>query len=121
MKIIIYTQIKNEQKEILLEQIVQNTGMVPVMVFDLDGLFQMLKTKISGEYTIVFQIACQSELETLRNNEIRLFNTRFIIILPCDDEDMSLSALSLQPKYLCCPDHGYEDVGRVLNKMNRVK
>ncbi len=121
MKIIIYTQIKNKQKENLLEQISQDTGIVPVMVFDLEGLFTMLKSKVSGEYTIVFQISCQSELDTLIKNRICLFNTRFIIIVPSHDDEMNLKALSLQPKYVGCQDYGYADVSRVLIRLRKTK
>lgn len=117
MEMIIYAHANHPGKDILLKQIAGSTHLTPVMVFDFDGLFQLLKTTISGKVIIVFLISSESELDHLIANRARLFNIRFIIILPGTGEALTGKGLSLQPRYLGYPTRDHSDVCTVLEKM----
>jgi hypothetical protein len=117
LEIIIYTQTENTQKNLLLKQISKIGQPVSVMIFDIEGLFQQLKSKVSGETILVFLISSEEELDALLENKTRFFNIRFIILLSEDHKDLVSKALAMQPRYLGYTTNDYTDVGNVLNKM----
>ncbi len=117
MEIVIYTDINNLQKDTLAKTISQSTSLIPVMVFDLEGLFNQIRLKFSGYIVIVFLISSAAELEHLDSHRDHLFNTRYIIILPKSEEILMSKALSLYPRYLAQMNHEFKDVCEVLNKM----
>lgn len=123
MEIIIYSHPDNSQKDVLLKRISHHTHPLPVMVFDFDGLFRLLKSRLSGQYIVVFLISSDDELKRLGSRRSSLFNTHFIIVVPDSDDLLASKAISLQPRYLARMNHTFNDVCAVLNKMinNSVK
>jgi hypothetical protein len=118
METIIYTNPDNAQKDCLLKEVSQVIP-VPIMVFDFKNLFGILKSKLSGQVLVAFNISDAQELEHLRSNKHYLFNTRYIIILPSREESLISKALSLYPRYLAHTDYRLKDVAAVLKKMNQ--
>lgn len=117
MEVIIYSHADNCQKDILLKQISQTVQPKPIVLYSFKGLFQLLKSKVSGAAIIVFLITSENEVDTLISCRSHLFNTKYIIILPSDKEPLTSKALSLHPSYLNYMNQDYTNVGRVLNKM----
>jgi len=117
MEVIIYTHIDNAQKDELVKKISQEIEPGPVMVFNFESLFKMLKTRVSGRFVIVFIISCDDELEVLIKKKSHLFNTPFVLVLTENDESMAQKGLSLQPRYLSYPGYDHDNIAKVLNKM----
>ncbi len=117
MEILIYSRIENSQKDTFLKKISQVCNIMPVMVFEFKALFKLMKLRKRADQLIVFFISSHRELDFLDSNRGYLSNTRYIIILPNDEEAMVSRALSLYPRYLSYSHHNFEDVCAVLNKM----
>lgn len=117
MDIIIYSQPDNLHKTALLKKVSEFIHISPVMVFDLDGLFQLLRSKISGKVIVLFLITTEKELDRMRTDRAYLFNTKFIIVLPEKGKDIEARGLFLQPRYLGYVQDGFFDVCSVLKKM----
>nr|WP_319396647.1 hypothetical protein [uncultured Desulfobacter sp.] len=88
-----------------------------MMVFDIKGLLQQLKLKVSGETILVFLISSEIELDALLENKTRFFNIRFIILLPEGHGHLVSKALALRPRYLGYTPNDYTDIGNVLKKI----
>jgi hypothetical protein len=117
MDTIIYTKIENTKKEMLLKEVSKTSNIAPAMVFDFKGLFNLLRSKISGYVIIIFLISSMEELEYLDSKRDYLSTTRYIIILPDGEKKLVSKALSLYPRYLAYANEGFKDVSAVLNKM----
>ena len=119
MQIIIYTDVNNSQNFILLKEISKIANSTSAVVFDFDSLFNLLKSKISDDVVIAFHISFLKELQYLDLNRVYLSNTRYIIILSNENEELTSIALSLHPRYLTYSNQGFHDVTAVLNKINQ--
>lgn len=117
MDIIIYSQPDNPQKDILLKNLSEFIQPVPIMVFDFDGLFYQLRSRISGSAIVLFLISHEKELEQLMADRSGLFNTKCIIVLPKNGDDLAMKGLSLRPRYLGYADSDFSDICLVLEKM----
>ncbi len=116
MEIIVYTQFDNVKKNELQSEIYNATNLGPIMVFNFKILFKLLKQKISEEVIIVFLISSVDELDFLISNKEKLFHSRFILILPNDEEDLTSKGLSLYPRYIDTR-HSFKDVSAILDNM----
>lgn len=119
MEIIIYTQKDNPQKDTLLKRISQVSNLTYVMAFDFDNLFRLVKSKVSDQVIIVFFISSAKELDFLILNRRHLFNSRYILILPSEEESIVSKGLSLYPRYIAHRAYGFKDVAAILDKMIR--
>lgn len=117
MEIIIYSQPDNPQKDTLLKNLSEFIKPVPIMAFDFEGLFCQLRSKVSGRAIIIFLISHEEELERLMADRSRLFNTKCIIVLPENGDDLAMKGLALQPRYLGYANSDFSDICRVLEKM----
>ena len=117
MEVVIYAHPDNKKKEDLLKMIFHKVTSKPVMIFDFERLFDLLRGKISGQLIFVFLISNENEIEVLMAARSSFFNSRTIIILPDNQNDMTQKALSLQPSYIAYINDGFEDVCAVLNKI----
>jgi hypothetical protein len=80
-------------------------------------LFYQLRSRVSGRAIIVFLISQEEELERLMADRSRLFNTKCIIVLPKNGDELAMKGLALQPRYLGYADSDFSDICRVLEKM----
>ena len=117
MEVVIYAHPDNKKKEDLLKMIFHKVTSKSVMVFDFERLFELLRGKLSGQLIFVFLISNENEIEVLMASRSSFFNSRTIIILPDNQDDMTQKALSLQPSYIAYINYGFEDVCDVLNKI----
>lgn len=117
MDLIIYSHPNHPEKQDLLKKISGTAASPPVMMFDLDGLFRQLRSRVSGRVIIVFLISFGEELDRLLADRSSLFNTRYIIVLPENREDLASKGLALQPRYLGYGRRDFPDVCDVLKKM----
>lgn len=117
MEIIIYSHGDNPQKDKLLKEVSQVSNLTYVMASDFKSLFSLVKSKISDQVVIVFLISLDKELEFLISNRMHLFNSRYIIILPNEEERIISIGFSLSPRYLAHTGYGFKDVAAVLENM----
>ncbi len=120
MEVVIYAHPDNKKKEVLLKKIFQDVTSKPVMVFDFERLFDLLRGKRSEWVIIVSLISNETEIEVLSSAVSFIFNARHIIILPDNRDDLTSKALSLQPSYISYSGAGFGDVCAVLNKIIRA-
>jgi len=88
-----------------------------VLALDFKSLFRLVKLKISDQVIIVFLISSVEDLDSLIANKERLFNSRYILILPNEEENLFSKAFLLYPRYLSHTSYGFKDVIQVLEKM----
>ena len=117
MEVVIYNK-ENESGSAPLYGLVEEvTGRNPVKVCSLDGLFDVLKSRISGEIIIVFVVRAEDELDALQAQKSKLLDARIIIILPEEGCQFVEKAMALHPRYTGYGTGNYTDVGAVLSKM----
>ncbi len=116
MEIILYANAANTQKDRFEEKIIQVIKQTSDLVGDFDTLFETIKLKLS-EHIIVFLISSVEELDFLNANKARLFNSRIILILPDQRDDLISKGLLLYPRYIAHMSRDFKDVSSVLNKM----
>ncbi|CCK82275.1 hypothetical protein [Desulfobacula toluolica] len=117
MDIIIYSDAGNTQKDKLEKEIYHVCNIMPVMVFDFKSFFNVIKSRLYGQYIVVFLIKSAEELEFLYSNKQKLFSSQYILILPNEDKQLIKKGLLLYPRYLAFACHGFKDMSAVLNKM----
>jgi hypothetical protein len=117
MDLMIYSHPDHPRKQDLSQKIAGAVSPAPVMVFDLDGLFRQLRSRVSGRVIVIFLIRSGEELDRLMADRSRLLNTRYIIVLPDHNDDLASRGLALQPRYLGYDTPDFSDVCEVLKKM----
>jgi hypothetical protein len=117
MDVIIYSHPDNSKKNKLLKKISELIHPEPVMILDLDRLFHLLRSKMSGRVIVLFLISFDQELDRLLDYRSSLFNIKLIIILPASGEVMASKGLSLKPRYLSYEQPEFWDVCSALKKM----
>ena len=117
MDVIIYSHPDNSKKNKLLKKISEFIHPEPVMILDLDRLFHLLKSKMSGRVIVLFLIRFDQELDRLLDYRSILFNIKLIIILPTNGDVMAAKGLSMKPRYLSYEQPEFWDVCAALKKM----
>jgi len=121
MEIIIYSDKDNLYKDTLIKEVSQVSNLTYVVAFDFERLFRLVKLKVSDQVVIVFLISSVKELTFLSSNRAHLFNSRYILILPNEEESLISMGFSLFPRYLAHTGYGFKDVAAVLEKMIKNK
>jgi len=117
MDIIIYSHPDNPKKNKLLKKISEFIHPEPVMILDLDRLFHLLRSKMSGRVIVLFLIRFDQELDRLLDYRSSLFNIKSIIILPTNGDVMAAKGLSMKPRYLSYEQPEFWDVCSAVKKL----
>ena len=117
MGIIIYSDFENKHLQSLTLEIEKHLECSPVIVNEINHVFQERKEKVSSHPIFIFLISLEKELYHLASSKEKLFASPFIIILPNNSDGLVAKALQFQPRYIGFDSDDFKDVCLVIEKM----